>query len=188
MTAEPAQQGTHEQVDRLEAAARVTEQTIDGVGAAQLGRPTPCPEYDVSTLRDHLVGWATAFADRAQGVETPTDPSSVHAGADAPGMYRAAAERMVAGYRDGPAAGAVPLGVALIETVAHGWDLAVATDQEADYPDEVVEAALAAGRAMLAPQYRGPDKSFGDEVAVDADAPPLDRLVGFMGRDPNWSA
>ena len=39
--------------------------------------------------------------------------------------------------------------------------------------------------ARLAPEYRGPDKSFGYEVPVPDDASAVDRLIGFLGRDPH---
>ena len=41
-----------------------------------------------------------------------------------------------------------------------------------------------AARGMLPPAYRGPGKTFGDEVQIGADASAVDRLVAFIGRDP----
>jgi uncharacterized protein (TIGR03086 family) len=74
-----------------------------------------------------------------------------------------------------------------METVTHGWDLARATGQATPYDDSSAEIALAAGRSMLVPEYRGVDKSFGPEVPVASTAPALDQLVAFMGRDPEWT-
>jgi uncharacterized protein (TIGR03086 family) len=172
--------------EHLATSTEITRQVMAAVPDDQRNEPTPCPEYDVARLMDHLVGWATAFADRAEGAAEPTDPGSVSAGDDPAAAYQAQAARMVEGYDD-PVEGAVSVGVVLIETIVHGWDLAAATDQPVpSYPVEAVEAALSSGRAMLKPEYRGPDKSFGDEVPVPDSAPTLDRLVGFMGRDPGW--
>jgi hypothetical protein len=39
---------------------------------------------------------------------------------------------------------------------------------------------------MLKPEYRG--EVFGPEVPVAADAAPIDKLVAFSGRDPQWTA
>jgi uncharacterized protein (TIGR03086 family) len=189
MTADPAAPSTDPELAHLTTAVDVTARAIVGVRPDQAHEPTPCPRLDVAQLLDHLVGWATGFADRANGVTEPTDPGSVVAGDDPETSYRKAADRMLAGYRSGVGGERAPaVGVVLIETITHGWDLATATGQRVDYPTAAVEAALAAGRRMLSPEYRGPDMPFGDEVSVAESAPALDRLVGFMGRDPGWSA
>jgi uncharacterized protein (TIGR03086 family) len=175
-------------VRSLAAALDVTARVIGRVGPGQRQLPTPCPGYDVGELVDHLVGFATRFADSANGVTPPTDPGTVAAGDDPERAYRAQAARLVRGYRDdlgGP--GATSIGVVLMETVTHGWDLARATGQPAPFPDEPVERALAAGHGMLAPRFRGDGMAFAAEVEVPADARPLDRLVAFLGRDPAWS-
>lgn len=41
-------------------------------------------------------------------------------------------------------------------------------------------------RQVVQPEYRGDGLPFGPEVAVAADAPALDRLLAFTGRDPGW--
>jgi uncharacterized protein (TIGR03086 family) len=137
---------------------------------------------------DHLVGYATHFADKAHGVDPPAAPDATPAGDDPRGAYHDVAMRLLDGYRDGAAEDATPLSIVLIETVAHGWDLAKATGQPTPYPAAAVEAVLAAGQGMLGPQFRGEGKPFGEEVDVPPSAPPLDRLIGFLGRDPKWSA
>jgi uncharacterized protein (TIGR03086 family) len=175
-------------VEQLAAAAEVTEGLIGGVTPDQLHLPTPCPDYDVTTLLDHLVGWARNFADKANGVTPPADPAHVDAGDDPRASFHEASARLVDGYRKGGSAEAPPLAVVLMETVTHGWDLAAATGQAAPYPADAVEAALVGGHAFLAPEFRGDGKSFGDEVEAAPDASALDRLVAFMGRDPSWSS
>lgn len=183
-----APRGSGDDVEDLAAVLQVTEGIVAGVRPEQASLPTPCPDYDVSAMVDHLVGYATNFADRANGVEPPADPDTTRAGEDPPAAYHEAAMRMLDGYRGGPAEGATPIGVALMEVVTHGWDLAKATGQPTPYPDRAVEAVITAGQGMLGPQYRGPDMPFGEEVEVPASAPAIDRLAGFMGRDPAWSA
>ena len=76
------------------------------------------------------------------------------------------------------------LGMILMEYIGHGWDLATATDQPTPFSERSIAAAKDAAEANLKPEYRGPDKSFGDIVKVPADAPPLDELIGLLGRDP----
>lgn len=69
----------------------------------------------------------------------------------------------------------------------HGWDLAQATGQQADLDPALARHALSWSRQMLRPEFRGPDKAFGREVAVPADAPIYRRLAGWFGRDPEWT-
>ncbi|MGH8968672.1 MAG: TIGR03086 family metal-binding protein [Actinomycetes bacterium] len=174
--------------DNLASALQVTEGVVAGVRPEQAHLPTPCPEYDVSRLLDHLVGFATSFADKANGVEPAADPTATTAGDDPKAAYHDAAVRLIDGYRGGASDEATPLAVVLMETVTHGWDLARATGQTTRYPEEAVEAAIVAGRGMMSPRYRGEGMPFGEEVEASSSAPALDRLVAFMGRDPDWSA
>lgn len=175
-------------VDHLVAAIGVTGSLIGGVREDQLLAPTPCPDFNVSQLLDHLVGYAIHFADKAHGVNPPTDPESVTAGTDPEAAYRKAGDRLIEDYRSGLSKEAAPMSVALVEIVTHGWDLATATGQPMPFPDAVVESALHASRGMLSPKYRGVGMPFGDEVEASSSEAPMVRLVAFMGRNPNWSA
>ncbi|MFJ9034399.1 TIGR03086 family metal-binding protein [Streptomyces sp. NPDC102274] len=101
--------------------------------------------------------------------------------------------------------GAVAGLVALNEVQIHGWDLARSTGQ----PYAPAEASLRASLAILAPPPAAgsgesdgsdgsdaadgpagsgpaPDGVFGPPVAVPADAPLLDRVIGLSGRRPDW--
>jgi uncharacterized protein (TIGR03086 family) len=189
MTADSTGIASAPDLENLESAVRVTEKIVAGVRTDQRKLPTPCPDYDVARLLDHLVGFATNFADRSIGVVPAADPAQVRAGDDPQAAYRDATVRLLDGYRDGSAGReATPVGVVLMETVTHGWDLAASTGQPTPYPDAAVEAALSAGQAMMAPRFRGEGQPFGEEVQVPGSAPPLDRLIAFMGRDPGWKA
>jgi len=179
-----AEAGTAE----LAAALSSTEALIAGTRPDQLHATTPCDDFDVSALIAHLLGYASRFADQANGVTPVTDPDGVEVGSDPAGAYREVAARLVAGYIGTPGDDAPPLGIVLMETMTHGWDLAKATGQSVSYPDAAVASVHALGQQMMSPEYRGDDKPFGLEVDVADTAPPLERLIGFMGRDPAWSA
>jgi uncharacterized protein (TIGR03086 family) len=174
-------------VTNLASALEVTKGIVAGVRPEQAHLSTPCTKYEVTQLLDHLVGFATHFADKANGVMPPADPTTV-ASDDPQAAYNEAGARLVAGYRGGASGNATPLGVVLMETITHGWDLATATGQPTPYSDEAIAAALDTCRGMLSPQYRGEGMPFGEEVEVSSSATVLDQLVGFMGRDPGWSA
>lgn len=178
-----------------EVAARVRDDQLDA--------PTPCPEYRVRHLLGHLVGLTLAFRDAARkdlGPSTSTNP-----GATVPdvaddwrttlpkNLHELAEAWRAPGAWDGMTqAGGVTFPasvagmVALNEVVIHGWDLARATGQ--DYA--VDRASLESCRAMFAPAAEADDPEepglFGPAVAVPADAPLLDRVIGLSGRDPAW--
>jgi uncharacterized protein (TIGR03086 family) len=169
---------------------------LAGIQPEQRALPTPCPDYDVAALTDHLVGWLQMFAARAAGTEYHDDPNSYRCGADPAAEFAAAGRQAVSAFRSGAAdrpprmtsselPGSMVLGMMLIEYVGHGWDLAVATGQAVPYAEVEAQAALVAARGMLMPAYRGPGKTFGHEVEVSADASAVDRLVAFIGRDPD---
>jgi len=181
------------EIDILESVLGKTGDIIAGVGDDQLTQPTPCSEYDVAALRNHVVGWSQAFA--AASVERPFegDAMAYAAGDDPVGDFRAAAADIVRGWRDhgmdrdvtisgGSTPGAMVFNMTMMEYVAHGWDLATATGQPITYTDTEATEALARAEATLLDAYRG--DSFGPRIPVADDATAIDRYVAFMGRHP----
>lgn len=177
-------------------------QLLEGVDDAHGAHPTPCEQFDVRALTGHVVGWlenfAAGYAD-ADGACPASDVSDVQVEqAQAPARVRAAAAQLDAALQDGAAQrpltiagqgmpGEMALSLILSEYVVHGWDLARSTGQDWAPPEEAVTASLTFLQGMVTDEYRGPDGMFSAEVDVPDDAPALDRLVGFAGRNPHWS-
>jgi hypothetical protein len=66
---------------------------VSGIAADELGRPTPCPGYDVAGLIDHLVEAGRRAAVLGRGQAPPPGDGSPHVElSDAPGQLRSAAE------------------------------------------------------------------------------------------------
>ncbi len=82
----------------------------------------------------------------------------------------------------GTVPGAVALHVRLTELLVHGWDIAQATSQRTDFPEELAEEELAFSKAALeaVPPGRSP---FAAPQPVPEGAPALDRLVAVLGRE-----
>jgi uncharacterized protein (TIGR03086 family) len=193
----------------LDPAAREVERLLDGVADDRLGGPTPCPGYNVAALLDHLMGLSLAFtwAANKSAPDGPTQAGSAPGQATEenldPRWRTLLPERLrelVAAWRDPAAwegmteAGGVRMPaevmgvVALDELVLHGWDLARATGQEFHCDPASTAAVLAFTEASAQPeQAAGREGLFGPVVPVPADAPALDRALGFAGRDPAWS-
>ena len=175
---------------------------VGAITDEQLHDPTPCSEFDVEQLRDHILGWLTTFAAGfadpggqapgagIAGYQAATDPEGEVAAAAAQldqALRKGGAERPL---RLGESAmpGELALGMILWEYQVHGWDLARATGQRWTPLAAAAEESLSFAPGMLTEDYQGPGKAFGPRVDVPAGAPPLDRLLGLSGRDPHWSA
>jgi uncharacterized protein (TIGR03086 family) len=179
-------------VDVLDGVFGKLETLVAGVRPDQLDDPTGCPGYDVRGMLNHIVGFLRNFAVAAQGRKADFDPTQVRSD-DPVKDVKVAAEQAIQGWRElgtdrevsvmGPGApGEVVLGMTIIEYVAHGCDLALATGQPIPFTDDEFAVALARAEPVLTDQYRGEGKPFGLRIDVPADAPVRERFLAFMGR------
>ena len=176
-----------------------------GVRDDQLGDPTPCPDYTVADLLDHIGGLALAFTLSARKEDIPGggNPSADGSKLEEGWRDRIAAQLAELGeawtdpaaYEGMTQAGPIELPaeiaalVAIDEVTVHAWDLAVATGQAYDGDPAAVEAAHGFAASFEPPEGGAADDGglFGPPVPVPDDAPALDRLLGATGRDPRWS-
>lgn len=185
----------------LTPAAREFKRLAASVGEDQMTAPTPCAEYDVRGLVNHLLFWGPWLEAAARKAPVPTGGLSESETDLVTGAWAAALEKQVDGLVDAlgvPEAwegmtkmggGELPASMigemVLGEFVVHAWDLAKATGRPWSCDDEVASGAYAA-MAGMADQGRQM-AIFGAEVPVPASAPPLERLLGLTGRDPAWT-
>jgi len=183
-------------IELLSGVLTKTGDLIEGVRPDQGSLPTPCPDYDVDALLDHIVGWVQVFEAGSEGRTFEGDPSAFHVGDDPAAEFRRSASNLAASWRrqgvDRDVAissgdkmpGAMVLNMTVMEYLAHGWDLARATGQPIPYTEQEGADALQRARATLPSEYQGEGMPFGAVVEVADDAPAVDRFVGFMGRTP----
>lgn len=185
----------------MRTAADAASEVVRGVQPSQLSLPTPCAEWDVRTLINHLFTWS-AHGSELVARKLPLDEAALAATdyvtddwakAYAEQLDKTVAAWAAPGATEGMAAmGSGPFPAAelakmfLGELVLHGWDLARATGQELRVDDEVAEAALDIS-GQLAGQARELGL-FGEPVATDAAASTFDRVLAVTGRDPGWHA
>src|SRR4051812_18526627 len=134
--------------DLLDLYARASDWTTSKVARAttKLDAPTPCDQWSVRTLLNHMLETQRYFlgATRGQDVSPPA-PSPPELLSDAPSDDFARSRRdMLAAYgepgvieKTGPS-----LGIAFSDQLLHGWDLATATGQDAVMPEGLPEAAF----------------------------------------------
>ena len=185
-------------VEQLDSVHATLQPMVAAVGSDQWDDATPCSDWDVRALITHVVGGNRVFASALRGVPLEQARQALPGdllGADPAAAYADAAEDLAAAFRaygplDRPVTipfGTVPAAVALhlriAEGLVHGWDLARATGRTVSFPDDVVEQEIAFSREFL-PRVP-PDRSpFAPSRPVADDAPPRDRLVALLGRDP----
>jgi uncharacterized protein (TIGR03086 family) len=184
-----------DEFDLLAGVLSKTGDVIEGVGADQLNLPTPCDDYDVEALLNHIVGWLQVFEACSHGRPYEGDAANHRCGTDPAGEFRTAAAGLAAGWEKygfdrqlavmgGEMPGEMVFNMTVMEYLTHGWDLAVATGQPIPFTEQEAAETLIRAEATLPPKYRGENMPFGEIVPVGEYAPAVDRLVAFLGRDP----
>jgi uncharacterized protein (TIGR03086 family) len=155
-------------------------------GAHDLDAATPCRDWQVRDLLNHMLDTQHYFARSARGEKAaPPSPPPPSLLTDDPvaDFDRACAEVVDAYGRDGVVEKMGPvLGIAFSDQLLHGWDLARATDQDATMPDDLAQAAYDAIHGRFTDEQR--TGVFADEIPVGEDATPQQRLLAYTGRDP----
>ncbi|HEX6357770.1 TIGR03086 family metal-binding protein [Actinophytocola sp.] len=175
----------------------VFDRAMHKVGAADWDSPTPCTDWTVRDLVNHLVveqlwvpdmlaGRTVAeVGDKFDGDQLGADPLRTWADAS-----RAA---RTAWLRPGAVEQTVHLSYGkesaeeygwqmTTDLAVHGWDLATALGADAGIPDELATRLLAYIEPQLA-MWSG-SSMFADPVPVPDDAEPHARLVALLGRQP----
>ena len=175
--------------DALERTYARADEVVAGLRDDDMGKPTPCPEWDVHRLLAHMVGAIAQFPALLRS-EQP-DWGNVPPLDDRVREFRAAVAANLEAWRvpgalDTPSSmleGMKVIDFNLGDAVVHTWDLARATGQDPDLDPVAVRAAYdiwVKAPLDLSRKFG----AFGPEVAVPADASITDRLVGLLGRRP----
>ena len=172
-----------------EAALSALQHVLHPIARDELSKSTPCSEYDVMQLTDHLLNSITLLGGAA-GAELPERDSddSVErqiVGAARPALdawhRRGLNDTVTIGTNEIPATFAVS--ILSVEFLVHGWDYATATTHRIDVAESLADYVLGLAHKVITPQGRA-TAGFDDPVAVPDDASALDRLIAFTGRDP----
>ena len=173
-----------------------TNEVVDGVDASQLGNATPCSEWDVRAVINHIAGGATMFAECVEGPVPDTRLGELmggdNLGDDFKGNYRTAVDRARAAFAEpgvlekivtlpfGEMPAGVALNIAIMDVMTHAVDIATATGQTID-DDEILTTALEVGRQLITDDFRAPGV-FDPEQPASPDATAAEKLLAFAGR------
>ena len=154
---------------------------LDDVPSGALADPTPCPQWSVQDLVDHIVAAPSRFARMARGEEVDWS-ATPSAGREPAAQFRSHAEDLLRAVADGGAQdGSIPVDWQCAELAVHTWDLATALGRSTgDLDGEVAERGLAFMRANLTDDNRG--SAFGPEQPAPEGADPYRRIAAFAGR------
>jgi uncharacterized protein (TIGR03086 family) len=172
-------------LDLYERASRWTNGKVAGA-TAQLDATTPCDDWDVRTLLNHMLETQQFFVSTAAGGDAspPSQQPPELLSDDPVADFDAARTEMLRAYgepgvidRTGPS-----VGIAFSDQLLHGWDLARATGQDADMPEDLAEAAYEVVHGRFTDEQR--PGIFKPEVRVSPDSSAQDKLLAYTGRNP----
>ncbi len=180
-------------MNALAATDRLMTSVIAQLAPEHREKPTPCTEWNVHDVCDHVVRGCHSMAHGLRGEPMPdAGPDYMANGpgkawADAfDSLNTAATPEILAATHDMPfgrVTGEQAVAVITADAVTHAWDIARGADVDFAIPEDLAEFALATWQVVIPPEAR-PDGGFGYIVPVADDAPALDRLLGFTGRQP----
>ncbi|MGA9346493.1 MAG: TIGR03086 family metal-binding protein [Nocardioidaceae bacterium] len=172
------------------------QQVIDTVPDSRAERcgPTPCSEFTVDQLMDHIL-WTHSLLLQAAGGRVPAVAGTIverHAAVAAASVDAWSSRGVegivqLTGELELPAAFALSLHT--LEAFVHSWDLASAVGHgfapEADLTSYIWEVA----QVVVSDDARGEqeDAAFAPAVLVSPSETELTRLIAYTGRDPWWN-
>jgi uncharacterized protein (TIGR03086 family) len=172
-----------------------TATVVAGIGADQWSLGTPCDGWDARQLLNHIVSgnlWVVELTAGRTIDEVGDALDGDVLGDDPAAAYRASAEAAHAAFSTpgvmeapvavsyGPIPGSAYAADRLVDVAIHGWDLAVATGQDATLAPELVEACWEAA-APHAEMLRA-SGMFGGDVDVPDGADRQTQLLALLGR------
>lgn len=163
-------------------AADKFNEVLDQVGDDQWSAATPCEEWTVRELVDHILHWqgmgggilgaGTSPGDDWKTIEPAVgaalrDPANLEGNAE---QFNGMPKHQVAGFVIG-------------DLLIHTWDLARAIGADEQLPEAPVEATML-GLERVPPEMMRGSNMFGAPIDVADDASPQDKLLAFTGRQP----
>jgi uncharacterized protein (TIGR03083 family) len=155
------------------------EALLRSVRPEDLGLPTPCTDWTVSELVDHVVQTPGKFASMVRGEEVDWAAATPHAD-DPVATYQENVQALRAALAERPSSGP-PVDWQCAELAVHTWDLATALGRSTRaFDGEVAERGRAFMLASLNDDNREP--AFQPEFPAPDGADPYTRIAAFAGR------
>ncbi len=168
---------------------------VDGVKPDQWHRPTPCSEWDVKQVTNHIISenlWAAELfqgktigdvGSRLDGDLAGDDPAlaySASVAAASPVASSPGAMETTCHLSFGDYSGSDYAAQLFMDLLIHGWDIGKATGQDPRLDPDLVQACLPIAE-HLTTQFRSAGV-FGENLSVSAESDPQTRLLALVGR------
>jgi uncharacterized protein (TIGR03086 family) len=186
----------------LDEAHQALRVTAEGLSPADLGRPTPCEQWNVTQVLQHAAGDQLAYASRITGgpgpTENPFEPSG-RLDQDAAGFIEHALLATADAWRtvaeddqdvatplpQGRMSARLGAGACALDAAVHAWDVAMATGQKSPLTDSLARELMTVAQSIVEPL-----RSYGVFAAAietsDGDDD-VARLLRYLGRQPGWT-
>jgi uncharacterized protein (TIGR03086 family) len=179
-----------DELESAEATLAVLQQVLHGISNDEWTKRTPCRQFDVAQLTDHLMNSITVLGGAAGAALPQRDHDDsverqvVLAARPALDAWqkRGLDGMVTAGSNEAPAK--IMAGILSLEFLVHAWDYAKATGREVSAPDALSDYVMGLAKTIITPQGRS-NVGFDDPVEVAADSGAFDRLIAYTGRQPS---
>ena len=182
-----------EPTDQLAEIVPALNALVERIDVTQLGNRTPCDQFTVHDVLDHMIVLGGSFAYAFRGEDAPEISAPAVYGRVPAAEFTAAMNDLFDATRSPGAMErviATPMGempgstfarLVAFDGTVHGWDLATAAGLLYELPVDVVDAVDGFARSALTDDMRDGD-TFKAATEPPESATPLERLVAFSGR------
>jgi uncharacterized protein (TIGR03086 family) len=173
-------------------ASAVATAVLGRVTSDQFCLPTPCTDWTVRSVLNHIV-LGTLTAEATIEGRTHPSPKADHLGRDPRAAFAGSLASLWTNFGApglltrvlttsmGEAPGAVLVDVRTAELLVHSWDIAVASGQDTDLDPKLVDYVQTRWTARLGDRPRAM-LPFGEPQPVPDEACAADRLAAYLGR------
>ena len=167
----------------------VLQSVVHPIANDDLSKQTPCRDFDIAGLTDHLMNSITVIGSAADAKLPERDPADsverqvVAAARPALDAWHRRGLDGTVKFGDNEAPARVMAGILSLEFLVHAWDYATSMGRAVDVPDSLSDYVIELAKTVITPEGRN-RAGFDDPVDIAADAKSLDKLVAYTGRNP----
>ena len=169
---------------------------VSNVPADAWENDTPCSDWDVKAVVNHIVYenvWMVALFSGRTISEVGDEFEGDFVGNDPAGVYTRTANEVKAILSEpdamsrtcqissGPVTGADYAKELFLDTLIHGWDIAVGSKQDATLDDYLIKMCMPLGQAIA--DSDGYGSGFKSAISGATSANPQTQLLALLGRD-----